>query len=90
MDATHDSSAQRPSFIYPSGSPPESSVAAAVNPRYLADETTLVRELAEIARVDDATKQRVDQTVNFTWGRGSPDARTAKRSSRSWQPRPMS
>jgi len=63
LDATHASSVQRPAFIYPSGSPPESSVAAAVNPRYLADETTLVRELAEIARVDDATRARISQTA---------------------------
>ncbi|MEJ2514694.1 MAG: bifunctional proline dehydrogenase/L-glutamate gamma-semialdehyde dehydrogenase PutA [Gammaproteobacteria bacterium] len=35
----------------------------AVNPRYLADETTLVRELAEIARVDDATRDRIQSVA---------------------------
>ena len=48
-----------PDFIYPDGRPPESAVAEAVNPRYLADETALVRELADIARLETDAQARV-------------------------------
>lgn len=49
-----------PGFIFPASRSPLSGVAERVNPRYLADETPLVRELADLARVDadDAAKIR--------------------------------
>jgi RHH-type transcriptional regulator, proline utilization regulon repressor / proline dehydrogenase / delta 1-pyrroline-5-carboxylate dehydrogenase len=40
------------SFIFAGGRPPASGVTERVNPRYLADEAALVRELADLARSD--------------------------------------
>ena len=50
-------------FIYPDGAGPRSRVAEQVNRRYLADEETLVRELADIARLDVAAAQDVRETA---------------------------
>jgi RHH-type transcriptional regulator, proline utilization regulon repressor / proline dehydrogenase / delta 1-pyrroline-5-carboxylate dehydrogenase len=50
-------------FIFPAGRPPASPVADAINPRYLAEEAPLVRELADIARVDDAAAAQVRATA---------------------------
>jgi len=54
--------ADRP-FIFAGGRPPASSVAERVNPRYLADEAPLVRELAETARSDAETTARIRDTA---------------------------
>jgi len=50
-------------FIFPAGAVPLSGVAEQVNRRYLADETALVRELADIARLDASTAQAVRETA---------------------------
>jgi RHH-type transcriptional regulator, proline utilization regulon repressor / proline dehydrogenase / delta 1-pyrroline-5-carboxylate dehydrogenase len=50
-------------FIFPAGRSPASAVAEAVNRRYLADETPLVRELADLARVDAETVAKVRATA---------------------------
>src|SRR5688572_7990797 len=48
-----------PSFIRPPGSALETSVGAAINSAYLGDETRCVRELVELARLDQATATEV-------------------------------
>ena len=53
-------------FIFADGRAPVSGVAERVNPRYLADETPLVRELADLARVDaDAAAQIRDTAIRL-------------------------
>ena len=51
------------SFIFAGGRPPASSVAEQVNPRYLADEAALVRELAGLARSDAEGTARIRETA---------------------------
>jgi len=48
-----------PAFIHPAGTAPQSPFGAAINRRFLADETECVRELAAFARLDPATKVEV-------------------------------
>ena len=50
-------------FVFPGSQAPASTVAERVNPRYLADEAPLVRELADLARVDADTASRVRDTA---------------------------
>ena len=50
-------------FVFAGGRAPVSTVAEQVNPRYLADETPLVRELADLARVDAETATRIRETA---------------------------
>jgi RHH-type transcriptional regulator, proline utilization regulon repressor / proline dehydrogenase / delta 1-pyrroline-5-carboxylate dehydrogenase len=52
-----------PAFVFADGRPPASAVAECVNPRYLAEEAALVRELAGIARVDAEETARIRDTA---------------------------
>ena len=52
-----------PGFIFRGGRVTKSAVDRQVNPRYLADEAPLVRELADLARVDAATTAQVRDTA---------------------------
>jgi RHH-type transcriptional regulator, proline utilization regulon repressor / proline dehydrogenase / delta 1-pyrroline-5-carboxylate dehydrogenase len=50
-------------FVFPAGRAASSGVSARVNPRYLAEEGPLVRELADIARLDEAATAEVRNTA---------------------------
>ncbi len=50
-------------FVFAGGRPPVSAVAERVNPRYLAEEESLVRELADLARVDSEEAARIRATA---------------------------
>lgn len=67
MDAIERSPASPPdahaAFIFPAGRAPDSRVSGRINARYLADETPLVRELADLARVDADDAARIRDTA---------------------------
>jgi RHH-type proline utilization regulon transcriptional repressor/proline dehydrogenase/delta 1-pyrroline-5-carboxylate dehydrogenase len=50
-------------FVAAPDDPPESSVGAAINPQYLADEAEVVRELLELARVPDSRAGKIRETA---------------------------
>ena len=65
MHATTPVSSQTDRFVFATDDPPPSSVGAAINRYYLADETELVAELMDLARVSDDRAGKIRDTATL-------------------------